>query len=63
MIKTLLKVKTLKIYNISLSTTAMYSFIGSETYIFYIFTFNKVLMHFKILDVFAFILHIYLYLF
>ena len=34
MIKTLLKVKTLKIYNISLSTTAMYCFIGSETYIF-----------------------------
>ena len=30
-------------------------------YIFYMFTVNKVLIHFKILVVFAFILHIYIY--
>ena len=33
--------------------------VDSETlYIFYVFTFNKVLMHFKLLVVLAFILHI-----
>ena len=35
--------------------------VDSETYIFYIFAVNKVLMHFKILVVFAFILDIYLH--
>ena len=36
--------------------------VDSETYIFKVFTVNKVLMHFKILVVFALILHIYLQL-
>ena len=35
--------------------------VDSETYIFYIFAVNKVLMHFKILVVFAFILDVYLH--